>query len=189
MTTIGYLPNRYTRIALSPKMALCSLEEIGSSAIEQCVEDLLIGRRQLADRPIGPIQQSLRSERLQSLLHVGPEIGRRPVRPIGFRHHAGELADDVGVTRGGAKIVDPVIEPLYFDARFGEVIENQRQAREALGQRPRMLQVSHLEEQVERNIVRLKDRQAAEHVRSQNEIVVGLVVREVVAPRRTCDGS
>jgi len=45
-----------------------------------------------------------------------------------------------------------------------------------------MLQVSHLEEQVERNIVRLKDRQAAEHVRSQNEIVVGLVVREVSHP-------
>jgi hypothetical protein len=59
------------------------------------------------------------------------------------------------------------------------VIDHHRQVRQLLRERRRVLQVLDVEEQVERDLVLLEDLEAPDDVVADDEVVVGLALRDV----------
>ena len=83
-------------------------------------------------------------------------------------------------------MISPAFHAARCDFWLGQMIDNHRQIGQGLGQRYRMPQMLDEEEQVKRNLVLFEDPQPAKNLRSNNKIVVILIVGNVANTNEFC---
>lgn len=140
----------------------------------------------MGTRPVRSDHHTLRTEGVEDDVEVGSEVLLLPILPIRLRHHAGNLHVHVrkccqclGFTSVSRYYANPIL-PLSHDVVLNEglcdVVDDEGLFREERDELGRCLQLLGVDEDIVGQIVLLEERNTAEKVRAEKELVIRLIL-------------